>query len=318
MKLARSSLAVFGILAASACASSYADSSPVLARVPDSDVPAADRRACTPYQSPTSYSPYGADIWGGDAEALPAFRYGSRTYVMGTIGERYVIHLTNRTSRRVEAVVSVDGLDAIDGRAADYQGKRGYLVPAYGEITVEGFRTSLEQVAAFRFSSVADSFAGRKGQARDVGVIGVAFFPERELRVMRPAPPYPYAERAPSAAPAAPTARDGAAAGEASSAEAPRERAEKRSDDERRSRPIDRPGLGTEFGEQRGSSVQYTSFQRQSPNHPASLVEIRYNDRRGLLALGVPVDGCSDDDVALRETARPFRGNGFATPPPPR
>jgi len=316
MKLARSSIAVFGILAASACASSYADSSPVLARVPDSDVAVADRRACPPYQSPTAYSPFGADISGSDGQALPTFRYGSRTYVMGTMGERYVIRLTNRTSRRVEAVVSVDGLDAIDGRAADYQGKRGYLVPAYGEITVEGFRTSLEQVAAFRFSPVSDSYAGRKGQARDVGVIGVAFFPERELRVMRQAPPpYPYASRAPSPAPAAPSATEGGAAGEASAAEAPR--AEKRSDAER-GRQMDRPGLGTEFGEQRESSVQYTAFQRQSPNHPASIVEIRYNDRRGLLALGVPVDGCYDDDVALREQAKPFRGSGFATPPPPR
>jgi hypothetical protein len=318
MKLARSSLAIVAILAASACASSYADSSPVLARAPDSEVPVADRRACAPYQSPTPYSPYGADISAGDGQALPTFHYSSRTYVMGSIGERYVIHLTNRTSRRVEAVVSVDGLDAIDGRAADYQTKRGYLVPAYGEITVEGFRTSLDQVAAFRFSSVADSYAGRKGQARDVGVIGVAFFPERELRVMRPPPPppYPYASRAPSPAPAAPSAGDGAGSSEASSAGAPR--AEKRSDAENRSRQVDRPGLGTEYGEQRDSSVQYTAFQRQSPGSPASVVEIRYNDRRGLLALGVPVDGCYDDDVAVRESARPFRGSGFATPPPPR
>ena len=58
--------------------------------------------------------------------------------------------------------------------------KRGYVIAPYGEVTIDGFRTSLDQVATFRFSSVRDSYAGRKGQDRNVGVIGVAFFPERE------------------------------------------------------------------------------------------------------------------------------------------
>jgi len=116
------------------------------------------------------------------------------------------------------------------------------------------------------------------------------------------------------AAGAAPSAPPPAAA-ESRSAQAPSKRHES---EPRGSRDVERPGLGTEFGEQRWSSVEYTTFQRQNPSHPASIVEVRYNDRRGLLALGIPVDSCSDDDAALRESAQPFRQNQFASPPPPR
>jgi hypothetical protein len=317
MKPIRSSLAILGALVASACASSYADSNPVL-----SDM-SGDVRACG-MERPASYSPYGVDILGADSQSLPTYRYRARTYTMGVMGERYVIHLTNRTARRVEAVVSVDGLDAVDGRAADFQSKRGYLIPAYGDVTIEGFRTSVEQVAAFRFSSVADSYAGRKGQPRDVGIIGVAFFSERERRPVPPpaplsvAPRYdpPRASASPAPAPSAPEDAATGAASAQSRSGAPEKR--RRDSEPRASRELERPGLGTEFGEQRWSSVEYTTFQRQNPSHPASIVEVRYNDRRGLMALGIPVDGCWEDDVAARETAEPFRADRFAAPPPPR
>src|SRR5262249_8618275 len=80
----------------------------------------------------------------------------------------------------------------------------------------------------------------------------------------------------------------------------------------------ERPGLGTEFGERRYSSVHYTSFQRENPPRPRYVVETRYNDREGLLALGIPVDDLrpSPDDVSLRESADPFPNSRFASPPP--
>jgi hypothetical protein len=330
MKPIRSALAILGTLAASACVSSYADSRPnpsPFATTSDSPTdfePAAETRACD-VERATARGPYGVDIRGTDERSLPTFQYRSHSWVMGSLGDRYEIHLANHTARRVEAVVSVDGLDAVDGHTADYQSKRGYLIPAYGEVTIEGFRTSLEKVATFRFSSVPDSYAGRKGQARDVGVIGVAFFPEREVRP-RPLPmplssPRRDASEPSAAPPPAPSVGESAASGAAAPAARASDAVEKsrgESYERRASREVERPGLGTEFGEQRSSSVEYTSFQRQNAGRPTSVVELRYNDRRGLLAMGIAVDGCSNDDVALRETADPFRANRFAAPPPAR
>lgn len=110
---------------------------------------------------------------------LNGFVAGEKNFVVGEAGRRYTIVIRNRTPNRVECVVSVDGLDVIDGRAASFT-KRGYLVQPHGELEIDGFRQSVEAVAAFRFGSVRDSYANQKhGDTRNVGVIGFAFFHER-------------------------------------------------------------------------------------------------------------------------------------------
>jgi len=265
---------------------------------------------------------------------------GGRRYVLGEHGARYTIRVANPSSRRVEVVVSVDGLDVIDGKAASF-GKRGYVVNPYSEVRIDGWRTSMHSVAAFRFGRVADSYAARTGSARNVGVIGVAVFAESQPIVSRPLIPRPryydedhlgrgdvgpvpeaQAKRAPpkaSAAPA-PTAREKAPAAGAGRAEADEAAPSYRGYRRWFPQPQDRPGLGTEFGEQRGSAVQLTSFVRQS-SRPAGYAELRYNDERGLARLGIHFHQhvYDDDDLWQRETANPFpAGRSFAAPPPPR
>lgn len=110
--------------------------------------------------------------------ALGAYRGNGRTVAVGENGQRYVIVVHNNTNERFEVVLSVDGLDVLDGREASY-GKRGYLIDPYGTLEIEGFRQSADAVAAFRFGSVADSYASRTGSSRNVGVIGAAAFGER-------------------------------------------------------------------------------------------------------------------------------------------
>jgi hypothetical protein len=335
---------IFGLLtllAASACGSSYAEPNrgPAFSRNGESE---PNRRPVDPgssYEDPerTTYrpsapwsdaapvasSPYGLELLYGDAGRLPTFYASGRAYVLGAIGERYRIRITNPTARRVEAVVSVDGLDAIDGRTASFEDKRGYVIAPYGEVTIDGFRTSVDRVATFRFSSVRDSYAARKGQERNVGVIGVAFFPERERPVAVIPRPHYYDDQPRSAPSHAPKAGyDAESRGRAPGAGAPAPSAAAESKDDGASsyggapRREARRGLGTEFGEQRHSSVGYTSFQRENGVQPASVIELRYNDRQGLLALGIAVDqGVGRDDVSLRESADPFPRSRYATPP---
>jgi hypothetical protein len=257
--------------------------------------------------------PYRVRIVDASMHDLRLFHRDGRSYVLGTIGARYSVVVTNSTARRVEAVISVDGLDAIDGKGADYVHKRGYILPAYGSATIEGFRTSLERVATFRFSSVADSYAGRQGQPRDVGVIGVAFFPEQAPVAVSQLPPAPReaapqtnrsaAAPPPPAAASAPSA-DVAAEQSSSAGALRRDRAE-------------RKGLGTEFGEARDSHVEETEFVRANATLPSDIVAFRYNDRAGLVALGFPMDPANvvDAELRTRETADPFRANRFAAPP---
>ena len=128
---------------------------------------------------------------------LEAFHVGDRTYVVGTAGERYSIVLVNHTGHRFEAVGTVDGLDVINGRPGDLS-YRGYVLMPYATLEIDGFRQSQAAVAAFRFGRVSDSYAAQTGDARNVGVIGLAFFSERgdaysedELRTRDTASPFP-------------------------------------------------------------------------------------------------------------------------------
>jgi hypothetical protein len=121
-------------------------------------------------------------------EPLPGVSVGSRTYVVGEHGRRYEIIFTNEGARRFEIVTSVDGLDVIDGLDASTS-KRGYVLEPYAQLRIEGFRTSEAEVAAFRFGAVGESYAARTGDARNVGVIGVAMFCERAAPAYAQPPP---------------------------------------------------------------------------------------------------------------------------------
>lgn len=110
---------------------------------------------------------------------LPGLSVGDRWFVVGEEGRRYSIVVRNRSDLRLEIVLSVDGLDVIDGRTASF-GKRGYIIDPHRQLVVEGFRQSTDAVAAFRFGPVRESYAHQKyGDTRNVGVIGVAIFNER-------------------------------------------------------------------------------------------------------------------------------------------
>jgi hypothetical protein len=109
---------------------------------------------------------------------LPSANFGGQDYVAGADGQRYVIQIENHTNNRFEAVATVDGLDVVDGKDGSMT-KRGYLINPWATLQIDGFRRSQSAVAAFRFGAVKDSYAARKGNDRNVGVIGVAFFHER-------------------------------------------------------------------------------------------------------------------------------------------
>jgi hypothetical protein len=276
------------------------------------DVPAA--------RASSTAGPYSLELIDENGNTLPTFWKGGRTYVLGEQGARYSLRIRNQSGTRVEFVASVDGRDVLDGRPAG-MAKRGYIVAPWGEVSIDGFRLNQDSVAAFRFSSVRDSYAAQMGDARDVGVIGVAVFPEQQVqrRFVPPSGLFGAGDpgsglnnalgglgsrgdargaadldaQPPSAAPAAAGAR--ALGSFAKKAE--------------------RPGLGTEFGEQRSSRVEEVAFQRAS-SQPAATLTVRYNDRQGLRAMGVNINPIvGPREAELRETANPFPNNYCAPPP---
>lgn len=130
---------------------------------------------------------------------LPGMIVGDRWFVVGEEGRRYSIVVRNPSDLRLEIVLSVDGLDVLDGRPASVR-KRGYVIAPRGTLVVDGFRQSAEAVVAFRFSPVRESYAQEKYRdSRNVGVIGIAIFNEfgtypwtdREINKRLKANPFP-------------------------------------------------------------------------------------------------------------------------------
>lgn len=110
-------------------------------------------------------------------DVLSAASVGSELYAVGEPDARYSLAVANDSNVTYEVVLSVDGLDVIDGRPAGFE-KRGYVIDPFSSVVIDGWRTSEDTVAAFRFSSIEDSYAERTGEGRNVGVIGAAFFRE--------------------------------------------------------------------------------------------------------------------------------------------
>lgn len=256
-------------------------------------------------EAPSGKGPYTLELVDESGHSLPSFEHRGRTWVLGRLDQRYLLRVRNGSGRRIEVVASVDGRDVVDGRKASYE-KRGYVVDPWAELVIDGFRLSSDAVAAFRFSSVRDSYAARMGDARDVGVVGAAVFLERRRLV----PPPPIGRRDPAVrgedlrdeATPAPSESGSSAPGKVAEAHrGARERA----------------GLGTAFGEEHGSRVEQVPFEREG-ERPAVVLTLRYDDERGLAAQGIDVgEGpwARGDEAWRRRTARPFPG-GFAEPPP--
>ena len=208
-------------------------------------------------------------------EKLEVFRHQGRLYVAGKPGNRYAVNLRNRSGGRLLTVVSVDGVNVLNGETAAAS-QSGYVISPWEMAEIAGWRKSMNDVAAFYFTSVADSYAGRTDRPQNVGVIGVAVYREAE-----PPPPLP-----------AVSARERKDLGSAESASgnlsdsmpasAPASPAHARS--ETLSKQASR--LGTGHGERISAPTQYTEFRRAS-ELPSEVVTIYYNSRANLLAQGI-------------------------------
>ncbi len=116
---------------------------------------------------------------GGNGEWLACRESHGRHIATADHGSRYEIVLKNDARRAVEVVVSVDGLDVMDGKPASFK-KRGYALAPFETLEVCGFRTSASTVAAFRFGGMFDSYGHRRhGNTANAGVVGVAVFEEK-------------------------------------------------------------------------------------------------------------------------------------------
>ena len=226
-------------------------------------------------------------------DALHVWRDHGRPVIAGRPGARYSVRLVNASGERVLAVVAIDGVNVVSGETASV-GQRGYVLEPWQRTEITGWRKSDDEVAAFEFTALADSYAARTGRPLDVGVIGVAVFreapamteitnalPSARLGAMSKAPPAQalLAAPAPAATAMAPAATESARAKDAGSGQGLADAA--------RAQPRDAPErLGTGHGARETSVVRVVTFQRASAR-PDQRLEIRYDSLDNLVAAGI-------------------------------
>jgi hypothetical protein len=119
--------------------------------------------------------------------ALSAYQSGGNLICVGEEGERYSVEVENLSNHRLEFVVTVDGLNVLNGQKGNFS-QRGYILSPGERHEIKGWRTSLNDVASFKFGKVVDCYVNNKtGETANVGVVGAAVFAERGTT------PRPYA-----------------------------------------------------------------------------------------------------------------------------
>ncbi len=106
------------------------------------------------------------------------YRHNGLTFVEAKDGTEFAIEVKNHRSGRVLAIVSVDGLDIVDGKVATAK-SRGYIVSGNNADTFNGWRKSKEQVSNFKFTTGKNSYSTEKGKGASNGIIGIKLIAEK-------------------------------------------------------------------------------------------------------------------------------------------
>lgn len=109
------------------------------------------------------------------------FYHEGKTFVEARDGSQYAIRVKNQTAGRIVAVISVDGLNIINGIAAtDKPTDPGYILGPHEEQVFTGYRVDKDTVASFTFTHREKSYATERGQGQSNGVIAVRAYAEKE------------------------------------------------------------------------------------------------------------------------------------------
>lgn len=109
------------------------------------------------------------------------YAHENRVFIESRENTVYSIRIKNNGFYRRLVVVSVDGINVINGEPAG-SSKAGYVINGYSSIDVAGFRTSLTDVHPFKFNLKKKSYAAKSpstgGDTSNCGAIGIEVYSE--------------------------------------------------------------------------------------------------------------------------------------------
>jgi hypothetical protein len=260
---------------------------------------------------PVSFTP--AEMWAdgsvvdvqlqvdGDAAPLYVSPNGDRRhYFEAFAGRNYSVVLRNNSARRIGVLLTVDGLNVVNGEVTRLASDEPmYVLGPWESATIRGWRSSMDEVRRFVFVDEKRSYASRTGQANsDMGWIRVLAFREQQPvayfwnGVRKPDDDArdraPHAEERGERSKSQPEAQ----APQAGSKEAPAptmQRMDGTTEKEMVSGDMQKDGSssypGTGWGDRRTDRVHYVDFTPE--RRAADQLVFRYEYARGLVALGI-------------------------------
>lgn len=224
------------------------------------------------------------------------YSHDNNIFIEGRDGSRFAIDFQNNSYERVEVILSVDGLNVLDGNQAGEKGP-GYVVNSRSSIRVEGWTKSLSKAQEFYFTGKDNSYSNRIGKSGNTGVIGAMIFREK------PKPIYnslfleantghsggggggilrSYTGSSPAAGPIGLNyggrgTSMGVASGSTSDSYSGN------------AITVSQQNLGAGWGTEITQNLSEVAFQKRDPNFPDALIALYYDDAKGLEKRGIVI-----------------------------
>lgn len=115
-----------------------------------------------------------------NGKPVKKYNNNGQIYIEAKKGSQYEIKINNHLNKRIKAIISVDGIDVLSGKPADYN-SRGYVINAYAPFVLKGYRVDDQNVAAFKFDDGEKSYATevtKSKKSKNNGVIGIRIYEE--------------------------------------------------------------------------------------------------------------------------------------------
>lgn len=125
-----------------------------------------------------------------DGRPLAEYYSRGQIYIEALRGAEYEVRLRNPSGSRVAVALFVDGLNTIDASRTSAWDASKWVIEPYQTITISGWQMSSEQARRFYFTTERDSYAAKRGNTANIGLISAVFFRERR-RVVPITPPRP-------------------------------------------------------------------------------------------------------------------------------
>ena len=112
---------------------------------------------------------------------IPVYRdKEGNSWIEARKDSEFSIKVYNDYFNRILGIISVDGINVINGEHKDPNDSPGYIINANDSIEIAGWLVDRDKVKKFKFSKIEESYSNKIGrETNNVGVIGVAVYSEK-------------------------------------------------------------------------------------------------------------------------------------------